>query len=114
MDGTGAERHRRTWAYAALAGWLVAAPAAAQADLRPYAPGTPQYGIGGTSNAPTPAVLRQNEDWSFLAERSVEDLAWPDRLRHVPLATEGRVFARLGFEGEMLIVDPRRENRVLG
>ena len=42
-------------------------------SLRPYAPGTPQFGKGGTPKSPKFAVLRHDEDWSWLVNTNSED-----------------------------------------
>ncbi|MCK0167265.1 alginate export family protein [Jannaschia sp. S6380] len=74
-------------------------PLAAETALRPYAPGTPQFGTGGTSNAPSTAILRQDEDWSDLRMTPETERDAVDRLRHVPLSADGRIFASFGFDG---------------
>ena len=66
--------------------------------LRPYAPGTPQFGIGGRPAAPAPAVLPGDEDWSWLADRTDEERNPFDRLRWMPLAADGSVALSLGLD----------------
>ncbi len=76
-----------------------AANAQDQADLRPYAPGTPQFGTGGTPDRPANAVLPQDEDWSWLRDVAPEDRSPADRLRFLPLNTGGSTYASFGFDG---------------
>lgn len=68
-------------------------------DLRPYAPGTPQLGIGGRPERPATAVLRQDEDWSFLADVAPDERRPLDGLKYVPLSPDGSIFATFGFDG---------------
>ena len=68
-------------------------------SFRPYAPGTPQLGIGGTPERPTTAVLRQDEDWSWLANVPETERRALDGLKYIPLDATGSVFATLAFDG---------------
>ena len=61
-----------------LAACFLAAPAAAQ-PLRPRTPGTPQPAADGANLF---AVMRQDEDWSFVEPAS------PDRLKWLPLGDD--------------------------
>ena len=81
----------------------LAAPATAQdaPDLRPYAPGTPQLGLGGTPDRPAPGVLRQDEDWSWLRGVPMAERTRTDRLRFMPLNEDGSVFATFAFDGRL-------------
>lgn len=81
------------------AAWQAAAQPAP--ELRPYAPGTPQLGTGGTPQAPSTAVLRQDEDWSWLRAVPMSERGATDRLRFVPLNADGSVFASFGFDGRI-------------
>ena len=67
--------------------------------LRPYAPGTPQLGIGGTPDRPATAILRQGEDWSWLAGVPESERRALDGLKYIPLNADGSVFATLAFDG---------------
>ncbi|WP_161793833.1 alginate export family protein [Jannaschia aquimarina] len=79
----------------------LAAPVVAQqgSDLRPYAPGTPQLGIGGTPDSPANAILPQDEDWSWLRTVPLSERSAVDRLRFVPLNADGSIYASFGFDG---------------
>ena len=66
-------------------------------DLRPYAPGTPQLGIGGTPQRPARAVLRQDEDWSWLAEVPLEERKPLDALKYIPFDAAGSTFLTFGL-----------------
>ncbi len=82
---------------------LMATAAIAQEarDLRPYAPGTPHYGTGGSPQNPSTAVLRQDEDWRWLRDTPLSDRSTIDRLRYAPLTPDEPVFATFGFEGRL-------------
>ena len=67
--------------------------------IRPYAPGTPQLGIGGTPERPATAVLRQDEDWSWLTGVPEGERRALDGLKFVPLNADGSAFATLAFDG---------------
>ena len=68
------------------------APTVAPADLRPYAPGTPQLGAGGTPQRPARAILRQDEDWSWLAGVPLHERSTLDGLKYIPLTIDGSMF----------------------
>ena len=70
---------------------LVFAPAAAHAQsLRPRAPGTPQPPAIGMAGGQDFAVLRQDEDWSFL-EGSDSDRQPLDGLKWLPIGEQVRL-----------------------
>lgn len=74
-------------------------PSTAPSLLRPYAPGTPQLGIGGTPERPATAVLRQDEDWSWLAGVPEDERRALDGLKYVPLTPDGSTFLTFAFDG---------------
>ena len=78
--------------------WLLFSCSVTASDLRLYAPGTPQYGVGGTSDRPAMAVLRGDEDWSWLAEADVAEQKPLDRFKYIPI---GQGYLSLGFDGRV-------------
>ncbi len=69
------------------------------ASIRPASPGTPQLGIGGTPERPGRAVLRSDEDWSWVDGLPEPDRQPLDRYKYVPLTYDGSTFVTLGFDG---------------
>ena len=99
-------RSKRLLPFVLSAGVAVTVPAMSLAEpvtatLRPYAPGTPQFGLGGTPDRPSRAVLRQDEDWSWLRDRPRSE--WPSfgAFKYIPLDATGTTFATLAFDGRL-------------
>ena len=70
-------------------------------SLRPYAPGTPQLGIGGTPTRPATAVLRQDEDWAWLADVPEAERRALDGLKRLPLNANGSTYLTFAFDGRL-------------
>ena len=71
---------------------IVSASTMAQ-ELRPYAPGTPQFGLGGTPERPAMAILRSDEDWSWLAGVDQDEYQALDHLKYVPVGSSSGYFS---------------------
>ena len=98
-------------AFAGLAGPTRAQDAASPAaGLRPYVPGTPQLGVGGTPDRPARAILRQDEDWSWLGRVSPAERPPLAGAKRVPLGPGA--FATFAFDGRMRMES--FEDRVFG
>ena len=70
-------------------------------SLRPYAPGTPQLGIGGTPARPATAVLRQDEDWAWLADVPEAERRALDGIKRLPLDADGSTYLTFAFDGRL-------------